>query len=329
MASTHSVDEPRSVTDSVATEPIRVLYIGGEGRSGSTVLEKALAAHPEVVAVGELKYLWRWGIRRNELCACGNPVPKCEFWSAVGERLFGPGGFASPEAVTVLEEYERTAANRRMLASFLTPVLPSSRRRLARVRKFLGRLYAAIAAEAGASVVVDASKHPMHLSVAYRADGVDMAVVQLVRNPCGVTNSWSKKVSLPHDPTGTRTMGPHPAAMVVPRWALMNLAVQYIRWFRDGAVIRYEDFCRHPKETIATILRLADLDPTLVPDTGTEAIALTAGHGIAGNPARFGADEITVKEDTAWRSNVPRLKQLAIKAAVLPQVIQYRYLSRD
>ncbi|MEM7275059.1 MAG: sulfotransferase [Actinomycetota bacterium] len=328
MASSHSLDEPQARPEPAAAVPTRVLYIGGEGRSGSTVLEKALAAHPDVVAVGELKYLWRWGIKRNELCACGNPVPECVFWSAVGRRLFGPDGFASEQAAAALSEYEVVAANRRMLASFLTPILPSSRRRLARVRDFLGDLYAAIAAEAGASVVVDASKHPMHLSVVFRASAVDLRVVQLVRDPCGVTNSWSKKVALPHDPTGTRTMGPHPASVVVPRWALMNLAVQYIRLLRTGIVVRYEDFCREPRETIARILRLAELDPALVPDTGTDAIVLTAGHGIAGNPARFGADEITVTEDTAWRSAVPRAKRLAIKTAVLPQVIQYRYLGR-
>ena len=38
--------------------PTCVLFIGGEGRSGSTVLERLLAAQPETCAVGELKNLF-------------------------------------------------------------------------------------------------------------------------------------------------------------------------------------------------------------------------------------------------------------------------------
>lgn len=307
----------------------RVLYIGGEGRSGSTVLERALAAHPDVVAVGELKYLWRWGIRNRELCACGNPVPECVFWSAIGQRLFGPEGFASSEAVSVLSEYEKVAANRRMLAAYLFPVLPHSRRRLSRVRAFLADLYEAIAEESGAEVVVDASKHPMHLGIVSRAPGLDLSVVQLVRDPCGVINSWSKEVALPHDPTGQRTMGPHPAPVVAARWSLMNIAVQFVRFRRRGPLVRYEDFCSQPRETITTIIKSAGLDPTLIPDTGSDAIALTEGHGIAGNPARFGDGTVTLKVDDGWRSEFSPVKRVLIKAALLPQAIQYRYLGRN
>ncbi len=328
------MNSPRSLpseqkTAPSADRPVRLVYIGGEGRSGSTVLEKALAAHPDVVAVGELKYLWKWGILRNELCACGNPVPKCEFWSAVGRRLFGPDGFESDEAVAILSDYETVSTNRRMFAAYLQPVLPYSRRRLQRVRAFLTELYAAIAAEAGVSVVVDASKHPMHLGIVCGAPDLDLTVIQLVRDPCGVANSWSKKVALPHDPTGQRTMGPHPVAIVVPRWSLMNIAVQYVRYRFKGPLIRYEDFCRQPRQTIAEILEAADLDPELTPDTGTDAIALTAGHGIAGNPARFGQDTITLTEDNDWRTTFPLAKRVAIKLAVLPQAIQYRYVGRS
>jgi hypothetical protein len=328
MSSTRAFAGQGQNGDDTTERTVQLLYIGGEGRSGSTVLEKALAAHPEVVAVGELKYLWKWGLQRNELCACGDPVPTCEFWSAVGRRLFGDAGFASPEARRVLAQYETVAANRRMFAAYLLPFLPHSRRRLRQVRTFLTDLYSAIAEEAGVSVVVDASKHPMHLGIISRSPGLRLSVVQLVRDPCGVATSWSKRVALPHDPTGRRTMGPHPTAVVVARWSLMNIAVQYVRYLHPGPLVRYEDFCRRPKQTIGRILGGAGLDPAELPETEADQIPLTAGHGIAGNPARFGQDVITLIEDDAWREKLSPIKRTLIKAAVLPQAIQYHYVGR-
>lgn len=312
----------------IANRPL-VLYIGGEGRSGSTVLEQAMAAHPAIVAVGELKYLWRWGIGRNELCGCGEPVVDCPFWTGVANRLFGSEGFESAEAKKIFDEYEVVAANRAMFAAYISAIRPSSRRRLKRVRAFLGELYKAIADEAGADVVIDSSKHPMHLAVVAHIPDVDIRVIQLIRDPRGVVRSWSKKVPLPHDPTGTRTMGPHPASVVTIRWMLTNLAVDYIRRLRGGMVVRYEDFCANPIAVMDELVELGELDPALMPRTGTEAIALAGGHGIAGNPVRFGGETITLREDNRWRQDLSTVKQTAVKVALLPQLVQYRYLGRS
>lgn len=318
-----------SGTDRADESRFRVLYIGGEGRSGSTVLEKALGAHPAVISVGELKYLWKWGIGRSELCACGNEVPSCTFWSAVGRRMFGVEGFNSDEARRLFADYETVSSNWRMFSAFWMPVLPHSRRRLTRVRALLGDLYQAIADESGAEVVVDASKHPMHLAIVSGVPDLQLSVVQLVRDPCGVAKSWSKRVPLPHDPTGGRVMGPHPAPVVVVRWALMNSAIHYVRLSRQGPLIRYEDLCRGARQTIAAILSEVGVDPAQIPELDGNAIPTEAGHGIAGNPARFGENVITLTEDNGWRDDTPLIKQIMIKTAVLPMAALYGYVGRS
>jgi hypothetical protein len=67
-------------------EKIDVIYVAGCGRSGSTLLDAVLGAHPAVVSVGEVWYHARWQAN-NFACTCGAPFNACEFWQAVAAKL--------------------------------------------------------------------------------------------------------------------------------------------------------------------------------------------------------------------------------------------------
>src|SRR5450755_566845 len=67
----------------------RVVYLGGLGRSGTTLLERLLGELPGVCSVGEVVHLWQRGIAEAERCGCGEPLPGCPFWRKVGEIAFG------------------------------------------------------------------------------------------------------------------------------------------------------------------------------------------------------------------------------------------------
>src|SRR3954470_6561158 len=49
------------------TRPV-LAYLGGMGRSGSTLLTRVLGRLPDAVSVGEQPPLWSVGIRNNQLC---------------------------------------------------------------------------------------------------------------------------------------------------------------------------------------------------------------------------------------------------------------------
>ena len=66
-----------------------VLYIGGLGRSGSTLVERLAGQLPGACAVGELVHLWERGITEDERCGCGAPFHQCPFWQQAGKTAFG------------------------------------------------------------------------------------------------------------------------------------------------------------------------------------------------------------------------------------------------
>ena len=57
----------------------RLVYIGGYGHSGSTLLEYLLAASPKVVACGEVASVLRERGRKGK-CTCGREVRLCPLW---------------------------------------------------------------------------------------------------------------------------------------------------------------------------------------------------------------------------------------------------------
>src|SRR5574341_753180 len=67
---------------------IRVVFIGGYGRSGSTLLERILGQIDQVCCIGELCHIWERGYKDNQLCGCGEHFSACPFWNNVEKKAF-------------------------------------------------------------------------------------------------------------------------------------------------------------------------------------------------------------------------------------------------
>ncbi len=70
---------------------IKLVYIGGYGHSGSTLLEYLLTASPHVLACGEVTSVLREHGWKNR-CTCGERIKQCPVWGPIfakSERLDG------------------------------------------------------------------------------------------------------------------------------------------------------------------------------------------------------------------------------------------------
>lgn len=63
----------------------KILYIGGYGRSGSTILALLLACSENVFSVGEVGAIHR-AFREKRSCTCGEALSDCPFWGEVVQR---------------------------------------------------------------------------------------------------------------------------------------------------------------------------------------------------------------------------------------------------
>ena len=302
-----------------------VLFVGGLGRSGSTVLELLLAQSPDVCAVGEVVHLWERALRGDERCGCGERFSACPFWQLVGDKAFGSWDQVDPAEVAALKTaVDRTRHIPRLGRATLPPALASAVRRYT---DLYAALYRAALDVTGASVVVDSSKHAS-LAYALRwAPQVDLRVLHLVRDSRAVAHSWARQVRRPEVVDAEAYMPTFSPLRVSALWTVQNLAFDRLARRVATDRLRYEDFVRDPRATIRSVRALAGL-----PDSSDAIDAVDAddpprpAHTVAGNPLRFAGGPLRVRADEAWRTAMPRRERLVVGLTTLPLRVRYGYV---
>jgi hypothetical protein len=311
------------------TLPPVVLYIGGSGRSGSTLLDRMLGQVPGMWSTGELARVWDSGARDNQLCGCGEPFLSCPFWVRVGEAAFGGWSAFDVDRAVQLQHLVR---RHRYLPLILMPRLSS--RFAQRIREFdemTQRLYSAILEVSGCTVLVDSTKEASYAYLLRRVLRDRLRVVHLVRESRGVAFSWTKTVRMP-DRADTEVHLPryHPGRMAL-RWVAYNglfdaLAASGV----PTLVVHYESLVSDPATELAAITEHAGLPPSddqLAFVRGNE-ISLAPGHTVSGNPMRFSDGTLRLRLDDAWKTRMPRRQQWLVQLLSSPALVRYGYLPR-
>ena len=304
---------------------VRVLYIGGCGRSGSTLLDRMLGQVPGVCSLGELTQLWK-ALLHDAECGCGVPIRRCLFWRAVGECAFG--GWDAVDVGEMLQ-LQRAVLRQRYVPFMVAPESwPPYRRKLERYTRLLGEVYRGVQEVSGAALVVDSTKHYAGAFLLRRMAGVDLRVVHLVRDSRGVAFSWSKRVPRPEAMHRGSHMNRYGAGRSAGRWLGYNSGFEVLeRLGIPSTFVRYEDLVRAPRPELARILERAGVLPTAsaLSFVRGHEVALRPNHTVAGNPMRFRVGTIRLTVDDAWRSNLPSAHRRIVSLLTRPLLVRYGY----
>jgi hypothetical protein len=304
---------------------LQVLFIGGHGRSGSTLLERLLGELPGVCPLGEVMRLWE-RVRRDDVpCGCGTRFTACDFWTDIGARAFGGWDNVALERIPDLW---RKVGRFRHAVRRMGPGQSSHRQDLfAEYTDYYLRIYAAAAEATGARVIVDSSKDP-GLAMCLRSAGdVNLRVIHLVRDPRGVAYSMTKRVPNIEGERGMKS----PMASAL-HWTKTNGMWQLASAGRPAmSRVRYEDLIDDPAGMIgrlAEFLRLSVDEDGLSFLRGKDA-DLGIMHSAGGNRIRFIAGSTPLRRDDAWRTALPARHRLLVSAVCLPLMATYGYPHRS
>lgn len=310
-----------------------MLYIGGTGRTGSTVLQSLLGSFPGVFSAGELTFFWQYCLRDGGRCSCGRAVRDCPVWSRILMAAFGESGV----------DVDRMVELRRRFWSGHLPFMLSPwyrRRGLDRLEEYprnVERLYRGIAEATDAELIVDSSKEPHYSYILRERTGLDLYFLQLVRDPRAVGMSWRRKrreLSTGEDSpvalAAAGAIGYHNADQrgsfeASLYYNVSNVAGELLWRSSDRyAFMRYEDFVARPDSALDEISRFVgvDLDVASVLDAD-KSFQRPALHSSWGNPNRFQHDRTSLRPDDAWISTLPGPSRAVL--TVLNSALMSRY----
>jgi len=308
-----------------AAPPIKVLYIAGSGRSGSTLLDNILGQVDGLVSVGEVRYLWERGMVQDRLCGCGRPFHECPVWAGVLVEAFGSVDAVDP-SIAMAQQSSRSRVRN------IPGLLISDRRGRALTGPVtahlerLEHLYRAIGQVTGASVVVDSSKLPAYGYLLGQAKGIDLHIVHLVRDPRAAAYSWARKKVLP-DGGNAGYMKPQSVVRSSVLWTVWN-ATTGAMWGADPSRylrLRYEDLVAHPRESVEKVLQFVGRPSGQLPFVSDTKVLLGSNHSVAGNPNRLVHGEVSIKVDDEWATGMARSQKALVTTLTLPRLRHFGY----
>lgn len=291
-------------------ERIPLLYVLSSGRSGSTLLDLLLGAHPNLWSVGELQIL-PWELEEHRApCGCGQHLNACDFWNSVLNDLResgvdldgGPLPLRHFRNAHGFGQVLRKDHLRSLWGGQLTP----QQRRLANSYGELNhavldavRNRAGVLRPTGIQWMVDASKDPYRLAYLVESGLFDVRVVHLVKDPRAFVHSMTRA-----DEQLERSR----VLRFSLRWGVENRLMR--RYLQAGLPtdqwrgVRYEDLAARPAETLAELFTWLGVDPQF---PAHEAFRESESHAVSGNQMRWQSGGVRL--DQKWRKQLPTWAQ--------------------
>jgi hypothetical protein len=303
---------------------VKVLYVVGLGRSGSTILSNSLGQIGGYFSAGELNFIWRHNVIENRLCGCGRPFRECPVWTKVIEEAFGGMDGIDPGEMMRLQNLgTRTRHIPLMLTARGDRVL---KERLEKLLISYRRLYGAIGSVTGSRVIVDSSKEPAHGYAMSLVPDLDFYVLHLIRDPRAAAYSWLKKKPQPDTDTREHMVRFSPTKSSA-LWDTWNASAEAL-WRHTPEKylrLRYEDFVTDPRRSFERILRLLGEESAEPPLASDREVRLGISHTVSGNPNRFETGAVELRPDHEWISNMNSRNRALVTALTLPLLARYGY----
>ncbi len=274
--------------------PIRLYYIIGYPRSGTTLLGNVIGSMPEYIHVGEISRVWKTG-EKSEIpdrrCGCIKMIPECDFWVPVMQESFEQ---VKSETGEEIDNFRLARIRDRII--YEKPVNDSDKELFT---LFTGIFYRKIQEHSHADLIVDSSKDLSYAKFLESTGLFDITYIHIVRHIGGVGLSRQKK--LKKETSGGKVKLNYKYFLYdLLNWVYMNRKISIFGKGKKYHRISYDEFTFRPKELLMDKLD-NDLSKIFVNDHTFSSRNL---HTVMGNRNRFKKGEIEIRKDRRWEKQL-------------------------
>ncbi|MET3861662.1 hypothetical protein ABIE38_002598 [Dietzia sp. 2505] len=284
----------------------RVVYVGGYGRSGSSLVDRLVASKTGGFSGGELFSLFAWA-ENGQKCSCGVPVNECPFWRPIIVDAVDATGdtLAALSASLIDSEFRRH---------------PTSQWRLAWTSVFRSL------SDCGFEIVVDSSKNAngrRRARMLNTLNGVEVIVfLHVHRRLPAVLHSRLKGNNRALESQSPAPRDRLAISRAILGWVIANL---YASWSGPRSA---SDYISLSYEKIVETNGSALFD--LIGEMSADSIGnpAEAFHNISGNRILRSGEAINIRFDERWRKELPFALRVACVLIERPTIVAMRVVSR-
>jgi len=302
---------------------IKVLYIAGAGRSGSTLVDRVFGQINGFCSLGELRYIWDRCLRDNQLCGCGKAFGQCEFWKSVTNMTFKD--MDDMQICNIIEMRNEIDKYKNIPKMIISSKSYYASDLTMEYMKYIKHLYCAIKNVSNAKVIIDSSKLPSYAYTLNNIPCIRLYVLHLVRDSRAVAYSWLRKRVRPevHDKISYMRVSPPYISSLA--WFRINMFIDTFKLFNERYMfLKYEDFISNPSDVIRMVCMWLN-EPNQDILINNKCIDLQTSHTAAGNPMRFKQGVIEIKQDDEWRHKMKWKDKIMVDALTWPLLLRYGY----
>lgn len=283
-----------------------IIYIIGDVRSGSTLLDYLLSLSNGSVSVGELARVSNFFFQNDLVakswdfkCGCGEPVRECPFWNKVVSSEVKEREELQTKVAIKLPKYQ--VIIRKLLERSIERVLSRKKsvERGARVASNVWEIYRRILeACPGTSLIIDSSKSAVQAYYLNKFAVNDIKFIVIERNIKAVAYSKMNRVREKASFVEIKAKGTissiFSSFLVVWRNRIITNLIQ--NELPNDKVLRitYERLAESPQETMDEICNWANISSVSIDKAFSEAKFFP--HQIGGSPGKFSKPTIKVDQ---------------------------------
>ena len=291
---------------------MKVVFIVGANRSGSTLLDALLGQIDGFCSTGELNNIWESGFKLNSLCSCKKHFDECIFWSRVKDML-GLDDKQIDDILAMINTWNKPLG----LSIIALISRYKDHDRFYGYARIVKEIYDAIKEVSRCNVIIDSSKLIYHGFLLKHIEGIELYVIHLIRDSRAVAYSYKRKKIENLDSYRVSYM-----------WMVRNmLAEKLFKNLGDRYIaIRYEDLAYNPKAILIEILDRIDEDKQVDFINKDRAYIKKDVHIIGGNPSKYDMNGyIDIKPDVEWRYKLDKKDRLVATLLTYPLLKRYGY----